>query len=1074
MRRMGAAVLLLGLFAGFAADLAHAAERGAPGARPSTLVRMVRDDGLTRVLVTLNTAFQPEGRLGGGQSALQRFNIRTAQQSVLARLAGRSHNLIATYEIFPVIALEADAATLEALRNSPEVLNVEEDIPVPPADAESNGIVRVNVPWAQGYDGTGWAVAVLDTGVQTSHPYLAGKTIAEACFSTTNAGQHSVSVCPNGLSTSGTTPGQSGAGSGVNCSIAIDGCEHGTHVAGIAVGRDYAGGPGYDGMARGASLIAIQVFSRFTTVAACGGPAPCVLSYGSDQLAALQYLYTTIRPSFGNIASANMSLGGGQNLATCDASNAALKAAIDTLRSVRIATVIAAGNDGYTNAISAPACISTAVSVGATDDADNIASFSNRAPFMSLFAPGVAIGSSVPTGAFAAFSGTSMAAPLVAGAWALVMQQNPAFTVTQALSLLQTTGKPIAITGGSVPRVRLGDAFGVPSLALNVAKAFAPNSIAYGGTSTLTVTLTNPNPVALTGTAFTDTYPGGVTNSGAPGAATTCGGTVTAAAWSASLALTGGTVPANGSCTVSVQVSAIGGGGLVNTIPIRGVTSANGGENGAATSATLTVAASNFMIQDGGFELGEPTPWAQTSSNFGTPLCTVATCGSPTKVRTGTWSAWFGGTSSAETGTLTQTKVIGAGPKVLSFYLWWASAPSATATFKVYIDGATIFSLTGATSGAYSGGFTKVNIDVSSYADGNSHALEFEQINAASSGPTNIFLDDVALTVLPANVTVTFDSNGGTVVGNQVVPYNSTASAPPAPTKTGNTFAGWYADAGLSNAFNFATPITVDITLFAKWTVNSYTVAFNSNGGTVVGSQVVPYNSLASAPPAPTKAGNTFAGWYADAGLSNAFNFATPITADITLFAKWTVNNYTVSFESNGGTVVANQVVPYNSTASTPATPTKTGNTFAGWFTDPGLTSAFSFATPITADLTLHAKWQPGTLDIDADGSYDALTDGLLVIRYLFGLSGAALTDNAIGSGATRADAEEIASCLSGLLPLLDVDADGQPDALTDGLLIVRYLFGLRGTPLVQGALGPDATRTDAADIQAYLQDLMP
>ncbi|MEO8136781.1 MAG: hypothetical protein ABI831_22755 [Betaproteobacteria bacterium] len=86
-------------------------------------------------------------------------------------------------------------------------------------------------------------------------------------------------------------------------------------------------------MARGANLIAIQVFSKFTKVAKCGGPAPCVLTYGSDQLAALQHVYTTVRPSFNNIASVNMSLGGGQNTATCDSNP--LKPAIDTLRSVR-------------------------------------------------------------------------------------------------------------------------------------------------------------------------------------------------------------------------------------------------------------------------------------------------------------------------------------------------------------------------------------------------------------------------------------------------------------------------------------------------------------------------------------------------------------------------------------------------------------------------------------------------------------------------------------------------------------------------------------------------------------------
>jgi hypothetical protein len=401
---------------------------------------MVRDDGLTRVLVTLNTGFQPTA-CSWRPAALQRSNIRAAQQSVLARLRGRAHNLIAAYE--SLSRHRAGSGRGDARRAAEFTRRVErrEKTFRSPADFESNGIVRVAVPWAQGYDGTGWASRCW-TAASDQPSVPGGQDHRRGLLSTTNAGQNSVSVCPNGLSTSGTTPGQSGAGSGVNCSLAVDGCEHGTHVAGIAVGRDYAGGPGYDGMARGASLIAIQVFSRFTTVAACGGPAPCILSFGSDQLAALQYLYTTIRPSFGNIASANMSLGGGQNLATCDASNAALKTAIDTLRSARIATVIAAGNDGYTNAISAPACISTAVSVGATDDSDSSASFSNRAPFMSLFAPGVAIGSSVPTGVFAAFSGTSMAAPLVAGAWALVMQQNPAFTVTQVLNLLQTTGKP--------------------------------------------------------------------------------------------------------------------------------------------------------------------------------------------------------------------------------------------------------------------------------------------------------------------------------------------------------------------------------------------------------------------------------------------------------------------------------------------------------------------------------------------------------------------------------------------------------------------------------------------------------
>jgi uncharacterized repeat protein (TIGR01451 family) len=549
-RALAAVALLFGLIAPAIGDAAVIRGRlvPAPPSAPASSTPSPQDDGLYRVLVKLKTGFTPEGGLTASAAALQRATIRSAQQRVLGRLNSQSHRVIAAYEIFPVIAMEVDAATLASLRNAPDVESIEEDVPMRPADADSNGTVHVAVPWSQGYDGTGWAVAILDTGFQTNHPFLAGKTIAEACFSTTNAGQKSVSLCPNGQSTSGTTPGQSGAGAAAHCDSAIDGCEHGSHVAGIAVGHDYPGGPGFDGIARGAKLIGIQVFSKFTADNKCGGPgtAPCVLTFTSDQLAALQYVYTTIRPAFPNIASVNMSIGGGTpSTTTCDTNT--LKTAIDTLRSVNIATVISAGNDGATNAISSPGCISTAISVGATNNLDGIAGFSNRAPFMSLFAPGVGIKSSVPTGAFENLSGTSMAAPLVSGAWALLMQKTPGSTVAQVLSTLQTTGLPITIPGGAqIKRVRLGDAFGVPTLNVSVAKSFAPGSIAYAGTSTLTITLTNPNNVALTGTSFVDALPGGMTTSSTPGVTNTCGGTVVAAPVSVSVSLSGGTVPANG------------------------------------------------------------------------------------------------------------------------------------------------------------------------------------------------------------------------------------------------------------------------------------------------------------------------------------------------------------------------------------------------------------------------------------------------------------------------------------------------------------------------------------------------
>jgi uncharacterized repeat protein (TIGR02543 family) len=179
-------------------------------------------------------------------------------------------------------------------------------------------------------------------------------------------------------------------------------------------------------------------------------------------------------------------------------------------------------------------------------------------------------------------------------------------------------------------------------------------------------------------------------------------------------------------------------------------------------------------------------------------------------------------------------------------------------------------------------------------------------------------------------------------------------------TRTGYTFAGWNTAAdgsGTSYAASATFTIAGNTTLYAKWTINNYTVSFTSNGGSAVTSQSVTYNTTATAPTVPTRAGYTFAGWYTDAGLSAAFAFTTVITGDTTLFAKWTINNYTVSFTSNGGSAVTSQSVTYNTAANAPTAPTRSGHTFAGWYSDAGLSAAFAFTTVIAGDTTLYAKW---------------------------------------------------------------------------------------------------------------------
>ncbi|MEO8136957.1 MAG: PASTA domain-containing protein, partial [Betaproteobacteria bacterium] len=117
------------------------------------------------------------------------------------------------------------------------------------------------------------------------------------------------------------------------------------------------------------------------------------------------------------------------------------------------------------------------------------------------------------------------------------------------------------------------------------------------------------------------------------------------------------------------------------------------------------------------------------------------------------------------------------------------------------------------------------------------------------------------------------------------------------------------------------------------------------------------------------------------------------------------------------------------------------------------------------------------TLDVDGSNTttrYDALTDGLIVIRYLFGLSGTALTSGALGATATRTNPGTLKAYLDTNRPALDIDGNGTADALTDGLLILRYLFGLTGNALIGGAIDPLGTRTTAPAVTAYIQSLMP
>jgi uncharacterized repeat protein (TIGR02543 family) len=207
------------------------------------------------------------------------------------------------------------------------------------------------------------------------------------------------------------------------------------------------------------------------------------------------------------------------------------------------------------------------------------------------------------------------------------------------------------------------------------------------------------------------------------------------------------------------------------------------------------------------------------------------------------------------------------------------------------------------------------------------------------------------------NQTITFESNGGSAVANLVAAIGSAITAPTAPTKMGYTFGGWYSDIALTTAYTFTTMPADPLTLYAKWTLNNYTISFEENGGSVVADKTQGYNTVVVAPTAPTKMGYTFGGWYSDSALTTAYTFGTMPAQNITLYAKWTLNNYTITFEENGGSAVLDITQGYNTAVVAPTAPTKTGYTFAGWYSDSALTTAYTFGTMPAQNITLYAKW---------------------------------------------------------------------------------------------------------------------
>lgn len=207
--------------------------------------------------------------------------------------------------------------------------------------------------------------------------------------------------------------------------------------------------------------------------------------------------------------------------------------------------------------------------------------------------------------------------------------------------------------------------------------------------------------------------------------------------------------------------------------------------------------------------------------------------------------------------------------------------------------------------------------------------------------------------------TITFNSNGGSNVAQKTVTEGSKVTKPSNPTKSGYTFVSWQLD---GKDYNFNTTVTKNITLVASWKkIVAYNVTFNSNGGSSVSSKTVTEGSTVSKPSNPTKSGYTFVNWQLD---GKNYDFNTKVTKNITLVATWRkIENYIVTFNSNGGSSVASKTVTEGSTVSKPSDPIKNGYTFDGWLLNG---KVYNFSNGITSNITLVAKWNAKTYVIEA------------------------------------------------------------------------------------------------------------
>jgi len=377
-------------------------------------------EGKERVVVMLR---QPET---GPDLVTQTNGIAQVQAEVLADLAAQDFDLIHRFETLPGLVGEVSAEGATSLLQRPDVAAVALDLPVEAALTESTALIGADRVWQEfGLTGAGVTVAMLDTGLDTGHPDLAGRVVAEHCFNRDGS-------CP--------------PDDAIESESAQDENGHGTHVAGIIAG---AGAEAPRGLAPEVDLVVVRVLS------ASGS------GFTSDVLAGLDWVITNRDQLQVDII--NLSLGGGRYSGVCDQADAntmLYAQAVQAARNAGITLFAASGNSGLADQMMLPACLSGVISVGSTYDAD-VGSFSlggctdpqtaadqvicasNSSIALDLLAPGAAINATALGGGQGTKSGTSMSTAHASGVVGLLLEANSALTPAEIETVLKETGRPI-------------------------------------------------------------------------------------------------------------------------------------------------------------------------------------------------------------------------------------------------------------------------------------------------------------------------------------------------------------------------------------------------------------------------------------------------------------------------------------------------------------------------------------------------------------------------------------------------------------------------------------------------------